>query len=141
MIRISTELEYGLRAILELALNYSDKKIIKIKQIAKNQDIPLKYLEQILIQLKLLGFVESVRGKDGGYRLAKAPQEITIAEVMRKMGGSLFEISQRISKKDSVFLEIWEKVGREVNEILEKIDFEQIARKVRKLQTIPIYQI
>jgi Rrf2 family protein len=89
--KISTRSEYATKALLYLAIaeeNRSDSKPAQIPAIAHQCDIPLKYLEQILVVLRNHGFVASRRGVTGGYFLVKNPQEITIGEVVRLMDGA-----------------------------------------------------
>jgi hypothetical protein len=72
------------RAMLELSLHY-EKKPLHIRDISKAQDIPQRFLEQILLQLKRAGYLRSRKGPDGGYYLSKHPSEINVAEVIRVM--------------------------------------------------------
>ena len=84
--------EYALRALLVLGLNY-DKGVVRIQTISEKQNIPKKFLEQILNDLKSLGAVASRRGAIGGYRLARPPQHITLASVVRHIEGALAPVS------------------------------------------------
>ena len=81
-----------MRALLVLSQNYSDE-VVRIQTISEQQNIPKKFLEQILNELKTLGAVESKRGAGGGYRLARPPVEITLASVIRHMTGALAPVS------------------------------------------------
>jgi Rrf2 family protein len=76
--RLSLKGEYALRALLVLGLNYGEG-VVRIETVSRQQNIPKKFLEQILNDLKALGAVESRRGAAGGYRLARPPQNITLA--------------------------------------------------------------
>ena len=80
--KISTKGRYGVRFMLDLAVNAMDRPI-PLKEIAKRQEISDKYLEQIVIILGRSGLVKSVRGAQGGYILAKDPQEISIGQILR----------------------------------------------------------
>lgn len=86
--KLSTRGNYGVRAIFELARNYG-KGPIQIKQISERQDIPLKYLEQLLLRLKKGGIIESVRGPMGGYVLIEDPANISMADIFRVLEGPL----------------------------------------------------
>lgn len=79
--KISTKSRYGTRLLLGLAKNYG-KGFLQLGDIASNQGISLKYLEQIIIPLRKAGYVEGVRGARGGYRLLKAPEAITVGEIV-----------------------------------------------------------
>jgi Rrf2 family protein len=86
---ISQKAKYALRALVALAKEATPGEAVFIAQIAADQRIPKKFLEQILLDLKHHGIVESRRGKVGGYLLLKAPSEITFGEVMRIVDGPL----------------------------------------------------
>jgi Rrf2 family protein len=85
---ISQKARYALRALIALARAPSDHSLM-ISEIASGQRIPRKFLEQILLELKRHGMAESKRGKHGGYRLQRRPEEISFAEVLRLMDGPL----------------------------------------------------
>jgi Rrf2 family protein len=90
--KLSLRGEYALRALLVLGLNY-DNGVLRIQTISEKQNIPKKFLEQILNDLKSLGVVASRRGAIGGYRLARPPQHITLASVVRHIEGALAPVS------------------------------------------------
>jgi Rrf2 family protein len=91
-VRVSAKTDYALRAALELAAA-PDEKPVKGERIATAQAIPLRFLENILMQLRHAGLVESRRGADGGYRLARPPAEVTLADVIRAIDGPLAGVS------------------------------------------------
>ncbi len=91
--RISARCDYACRALLELALHWPNIEPVQTYTISEKQDIPMKYLVQILIQLKRMGLVESARGKHGGYSLAKPPNKISLGEVIREVGGPLLPMA------------------------------------------------
>ena len=78
--KLSTRSRYGTRMMLDLAQHYKDGPV-QIGQIAKRQDISVKYLEQLIIPLKKVNFIKSTRGPKGGHMLAKSPKEITIGQI------------------------------------------------------------
>src|SRR3989454_8463098 len=86
--KLSLRGEYALRALLVLGLNYK-QSVVRIQTISQHQNIPKRFLEQILNDLKSAGVVESKRGVAGGYRLARPPADITPAQVIRHVGGDL----------------------------------------------------
>ena len=89
---LSSRAKYATRALLELSLNY-DKGPVAIQDIATRQNIPVKFLEQILMALKMVGFVQSKKGPGGGYFLARAPKEIVLGSVVRALDGPVAPIS------------------------------------------------
>jgi Rrf2 family protein len=90
--KLSRRSEYGLRALQSLAASYGDGPL-PTRDLAESNRIPVKFLEQILLQLKHAGIVHSRRGPSGGYLLAHAPQEITLGKVVRILDGPLAPIS------------------------------------------------
>jgi len=86
--KLTLKSEYAFLALVELATNY-EKELLKIEDIAVKYDIPGKYLEQILLQLKGAGFVKSKRGANGGYALAKKPERTKLADIIRLLDGPL----------------------------------------------------
>jgi Rrf2 family cysteine metabolism transcriptional repressor len=90
--KLSVKGEYALRALLVLGLHDGDG-VVGISRISKEQNIPQRFLEQILTDLKSAGLVQSRRGISGGYRLARPPEEISLAEVVRHIEGALAPIS------------------------------------------------
>jgi Rrf2 family protein len=91
-VRVSAKTDYALRAALELAAA-PDEKPVKGERIATAQAIPLRFLENILMQLRHAGLVDSRRGADGGYRLARPAAEVTLADVIRAIDGPLAGVS------------------------------------------------
>jgi len=139
--RISARSDYACRALLELALHWPNKEPLQIHAISKKQDVPLRYLIQILIQLKRFGLVSSIRGKDGGYNLAKAPNKIKLGKVLRHIGGALLPKANSVMNEDSVFLSIWTEVEDAIGGVLDKVTFEDIANKVRGRKRTIMYSI
>ena len=80
--KISAKIDYACRALLELSLHWPSQEPLQVDQIAQRQRVPVKFLTQILIHLKQVGYVESVRGKKGGYLLRKLPKEIKLNDIM-----------------------------------------------------------
>ena len=89
--RISAKADYAVRAALELA-TAPDEKPVKAERIASAQQIPLNFLENILAELRHAGIVRSQRGAEGGFRLAKPPSAVTVADVIRAMEGPLASV-------------------------------------------------
>jgi Rrf2 family cysteine metabolism transcriptional repressor len=91
-LRLSLKSEYAFLALVELARHY-DKGLLKVEGIATKHEVPGKYLEQILLQLKWAGIVKSKRGADGGYGLAKDPGQTRLADVIRLLDGPLASVN------------------------------------------------
>jgi Rrf2 family protein len=90
-VRISAKADYAVRAVVELAAAAGEKPV-KAERVASAQDIPLNFLENILGELRHAGIVRSHRGADGGFRLAKPADEVTIADVIRAVEGPLASV-------------------------------------------------
>lgn len=134
--KISFRGDYALKAILDLAIHYN-KGLVRIQEIAERQDIPLKYLEQILLALKGAGYVKSQRGAKGGYYLAKKPKEIKLGEVVRLMEGPVAPITcvskscyQKCNEeKNCVFRPVWDKIRIITEEVVDGTSFEEMCKR------------
>jgi Rrf2 family protein len=116
--------------------------------LAEHIDAPIKFLEQVLLDLKKGGFVESRRGNIGGYLLSKAPGKITVGEVIRFIDGPIEPIScakQRYSNcgdiHKCVFRKVWQDVTKATSDIIDNITFEALAFEVNSSKQIPSYSI
>lgn len=146
--KITYKGDYALKAMLDLALHYEQGGVVTIHDIAKRADIPIKFLEQVLLDLKRGGFVESRRGKIGGYYLAKPPASIKVGEIVRYIDGPTEPIActgrEYSGCKDiykCVFRSIWQDVTRVTSEIIDNITFENLVNRI-KTQTMSVaYQI
>ncbi len=89
--KLSVKSDYAARAVLGLARHHASGRAVRVESLAEEQGIPPKYLVQILIELKGQQIVKSVRGKEGGYLLAKAPSEVSMGDVLRCINGTVFD--------------------------------------------------
>jgi Rrf2 family transcriptional regulator, cysteine metabolism repressor len=119
--KISVKAEYALQAIFDLATQPAGDPI-RIADIAKRQKIPQKFLELILSNLKQGGFVESRRGADGGYMLARPASQLIVAEVIRHVDGP----SDRRTTTAG-FEDMWQRVDEAIYNILGNTNFQQLA--------------
>jgi Rrf2 family protein len=142
--RLSTKGEYASRAMLELSLHWPQRSL-HIRDISSAQDIPEKFLGQILLLLKRAGYLRSRKGPKGGYLLAKPPSQITVAEVIRVMDGPLAPIDcVSVTAHEVCPLEgscglrwLWKDVRDSVARILERTTFAQVARRARRSRPGP----
>ena len=123
---ISVKGEYALQAIFDLASQRRGEPI-KIADIARRQRIPQKFLELILSGLKQGGFVESRRGAEGGYLLARSPESISIGEVLRYIEGPQDRGRQR-RKAETPFTTVWQDVDRAVSDIIDRKTFADLLQ-------------
>ena len=146
--KLSTKIRYGARAMLELASHYGEGPI-ELKEIARRQDISIKYLEQVIIPLRTAGLVKSVRGSKGGYSLAKPPSEICINDVVETLEGPLNLVDcikdAKLCKKSSfcVTRDIWGEVSAALQRVLKSITLEEMVRRRIEKENgdSPAYQI
>ena len=145
--RVTYKGDYALKAVLDLALNYG-KDVVTIHEIAKSIDAPIKFLEQVLLDLKKGGFVESRRGNIGGYLLSRAPGKITVGEVIRFIDGPIEPIScarQGYANCGDmykcVFRKVWQDVSKATSDIIDNVTFEALAFEISMGQQIPSYSI
>ena len=89
--KLSVKSDYAARAVLGLAQRYQTGETVKVEELADEQGVPASYLVQILIELKSQRIVKSLRGKEGGYLLARPPGEITLGDVLRCVHGQVFD--------------------------------------------------
>lgn len=138
--KISTRTRYGIRALLELAENEGNGPL-QIKAIAKDQDISIKYLEQLMYMLRSGGFVRSIRGSKGGYVLAKAPERINLLEVFNCLEGKFvavecLEDKSLCSRADGcVTRELWLEVQNAVREELGSVTLADLVGRKRDVKT------
>jgi len=90
-VKLTAKTDYAVLAVLGLARHYQSGESFRVEDLADEQGIPPGYLVQILIELKAQKIVKSVRGKGGGYQLARPPSEITLADVLRTVHGQVFD--------------------------------------------------
>ena len=124
---ISVKGEYALQAIFDLSSQRPGDPV-RIADIAKRQDIPQKFLELILSGLKQGGFVESRRGAEGGYLLARPPEAITVGEVLRFVEGPQASKNRSRRKADTPFQDMWRQVDQAISGILDRTTFADLMR-------------
>ncbi len=130
---ISVKGEYALQAILDLASQRPGEPV-KIADIARRRKIPQKFLELILASLKQGGFVESRRGAEGGYLLARASDRITVGEVLRFVEGQQQAKGRGRRKTETPFSDMWQRVDRAVDAIVENTSFADLVRDWKEKQ-------
>jgi Rrf2 family protein len=135
---ISVKGEYALLAMFDLASQPAGEPV-KIADIARRQKIPQKFLELILAGLKQGGFVESRRGAEGGYRLSKPADQITVGEVLK-----FVEEGKKVRRtKSDAFSDLWKRVDAAVSAVVDRITFAELVRRWKESQTryVPNWEI
>lgn len=148
--KLSLRGEYALRALLVLGLEYSDT-VVRIQKISEHQNIPKRFLEQILNDLKSAGIVQSRRGVAGGYRLAKRPEEITLAVVVRHIEGALAPVScasERFYEKCScpdesrcAIRSVMKEIREAIVRVAERVTIAELCERWRTLQEKPFAEL
>lgn len=125
--KLSVKSDYAARAVLGLARHYPTGAAVRVEQLAAEQGIPANYLVQILIELKGQGLVRSVRGKEGGYLLAKPPAEISLGDVVRAAHGAVFD-SPALSEPECApeLRRAWQKLQHAVESTANAVSFQQL---------------
>lgn len=133
--KLSTRAEYGTRALVELAMHHDDPRPMMLQAIADRQGLSKKYLEQLFILLRRAEIIEGLRGPTGGYRLARHPSEIRMAEVIQVLEGSLAVADCLVDQESCVksgscaTQEIWARVTHAIEDILGSITLEELVSR------------
>lgn len=137
--KISTKGRYALRLMVDLAVN-DNGEYISLKVISQRQNISNKYLEQIITILSKAGFVKSIRGSNGGYKLAKSPKDYTVGMIIRLTEGSLAPVACLDSEENDctrnescVTLSVWKKLHDAINDVVDNITLEDLVNEQKKL--------
>ncbi|MFN6482570.1 MULTISPECIES: RrF2 family transcriptional regulator [unclassified Nostoc] len=142
---ISNKSEYALLALLELASCYPKGEALQIREIAALQDIPNRYLEQLLATLRRGGLIKSIRGAKGGYVLARDPAKITVFDAFSCMEGSDIVVSPCEPTPNTVegeiIQEVWQEARQAANSVLEKYTLQDLCerRAIREQKELMYY--
>ena len=122
---LSTKGRYGLKAVFELALNYGSGPV-SLKKVADKYDISESYLEQLFAKLRKEGYIDTVRGPQGGYFLSKKPEEVTVGMILRTLEGDITTsecINKEVCSRESICATriIFEKIEKSINNVIDNI--------------------
>lgn len=142
--KLSTKGRYGLRAFIDLAV-WGEEGPVSLTSIAERQNISLSYLEQLMAKLKRAGLVNSVRGVNGGYVIAKPAEEISVGDVLRALEGDLApvdcvgigsadEATRCSSSSHCVSRIVWKRINDSINETVDNIYIGELVKESRKEQ-------
>ena len=137
---LSSRARYGVRAMFQLACHWGEGPI-SLRTVAEEQDLSLAYLEQLIIVMRRGGLVESVRGRKGGYQLAREPEEISVGEVIRELEGPVFVAA--CADPDPDFDEcgrgdfcvsrlLWTEVSRKIEEAFDSTTLADLCKAARR---------
>ena len=137
--KLSTKGRYGLRALIDLAL-YSENETVSIQSIARRQNISDSYLEQLMRKLRSAGLIVSVTGAQGGYKLARPANEISVGDVLRALEGSLEAVT--CGGEDNscqgadlcVTKFVWERINSSIRDTVDSIKLSQLVEESRLMR-------
>jgi Rrf2 family protein len=130
LVKLSVKSDYATRAVLGLARHYPTGEALRVEDLAVDQCVPANYLVQILIELKATGIARSVRGKEGGYLLARPPAEISLGDVIRAVHGTVFD-TPALSDTDCPpeLRRAWQRLQQAVNDSADEITFQRLLEE------------
>lgn len=138
--KLSTKGRYGLRALIDLA-QHSEHEAVSISSIAQRQNISESYLEQLVARLRKAGLVMSIRGAQGGYRLAKPADTISVGDVLRALEGNLRAVEcAALTQKGCQGSElcvakyVWEKINESIAATVDEMMLDQLVEESRMVQ-------
>lgn len=144
--KLSTKGEYGLLAVIDLAL-HSLEAPVQSAQIAERQNIPKQYLDQLLLFLKKAGLIESSRGRQGGYQLARSASHINLLQVVRALEGSIDsnDVFMREGPNQDptrkILRDLWSEIFEHASEVLRTTTVEEVCERRKKLDPQIMYYI
>ena len=134
--KLSTKGRYGLRAMIDLAM-YGVEDAVALSAVSERQGISISYLEQLIAKLKKAGIVNSIRGAQGGYMLAKKPEEISVGEILRVLEGNLnpvdcseLEENNQCSGSDlCVTKYVWKRISDSINNTVDQMMLSELVEE------------
>lgn len=134
--KISTKGRYAVRVMMDIAEHDGGEEFVKANQISTRQGISAKYLEQIIAILNKAGYVNSVRGAQGGYKLAQSADKYTVGMILRLTEGSLFPVACMDEEVNSCSrcnncepLEVWKQISDAINNVVDNVTIADLLQK------------
>ena len=140
--KLSTKGRYGLRAVIDIAIN-SQEEAVALSSIAERQNISMSYLEQLIAKLKKAGIVESKRGAQGGYLLAKSPDTISVGDILRALEGDLSPVDCAVLSEGTstcqssdlcVSKYVWKRISDSINSAVDALMLSELVDEGKDLQ-------
>ncbi|MBQ7863965.1 MAG: RrF2 family transcriptional regulator [Lachnospiraceae bacterium] len=142
--KLTTKGRYGLRAVIDLAM-YAKNEPVSLSDVAERQNISISYLEQLVAKLKKTGIVQSTRGAQGGYALAKAPEEISVGEILRALEGSLSPVdcsavdgegeTECSASNFCVTKYVWKRINDSINDTVNNMFLSELLEESEKVKS------
>ena len=138
--KLSTKGRYGLRALIDLA-QYSEQEAVSISSISQRQNISESYLEQLVAKLRKAGLVTSIRGAQGGYRLARPASTISVGDILRALEGNLEAVECTAHTEEGcdgsdlcVTKYVWQRINESIAKTVDEMMLDQLVEESRKAQ-------
>ena len=139
--KLTTKGRYGLRAVIDLAV-YAKDEPVSLAAVAERQNISISYLEQLIAKLKKAEIVQSTRGAQGGYTLAKAPEEISVGAILRALEGNLNPVDCVEANGDTacessdfcVTKYVWKRISDSINDTVDAIFLSELIEESDKVK-------
>ena len=136
--RLSTKGRYGLRAMIDLAINSKGEQVA-LYSIAERQNISVSYLEQVFAILRKSGLVNSIKGAQGGYMVADDPSNITVGTILRALEGNLSVVEDSEELEDTRSVEyclrinVWDKINESINNVVDSMTLEDLVEEYKRM--------
>lgn len=141
--KISTKGRYAVRVMMDIAEHDDGKEFVKANQISARQGISAKYLEQIIAILNKAGYVTSVRGAQGGYRLSQSPEQYTVGMILRLTEGSLVPVACMDDEENTCSrcnscepLEVWKQISDAINNVVDNVTIADLLQKKQNRECV-----
>jgi len=139
--KLTTKGRYGLRAVIDLA-EYAKEEPVSLAAVAERQSISISYLEQLIAKLKKAGIVQSTRGAQGGYTLARSPEEISVGDILRALEGTLSPVECVAENGDSecassdfcVTKYVWKRISDSINDTVNGIPLSELIMESERVK-------
>ena len=135
--KLTTRGHYSVKALLDLSLQINDSPT-SVKAIAERQDLPAPYLEKLLIKMRRAGLVQSVRGSQGGYQLARAPDQISLGQILKAVDETIEPLPRYLpdanQAEDWVTFSLWKRLHQKLQEALSSITLADLYYDARSWQ-------
>lgn len=144
--KLSQKADYALRAMIDLARHVESGKTIHTGDIARREGIPEKFLELIIVELRKAGLVKSTRGAEGGHKLAKPADQLTVGEIWRAIDGPILPAEEGagerpVSVAAAVLLPVWKEVEKSVREVVDFTTLEDLRKNAEARRSVLDYNI
>lgn len=140
--QLSCKSEYALLSLLELATQYKDGEPLQIRQIASRQNIPDRYLEQLLASLRRYGLIRSQRGARGGYLLAREPWKISLLEIVECIEGPNSQVSETVRVTETleraIICQVWQEATQSAKSVLRNYTLQELCERREAQQQLNI---